>query len=121
TMGWGASGNLVSERVQRTGFDVTQNFSYDSVNRLCGAVEAESTAVVAPPCDGTVAGGNWRQTYQYDQPGNRAVNVASSIVVSNDTPQAATGAPVPFDGSNHWTIGSGTCGSATAAYDCAGN
>ncbi len=105
------NGRLQSQTIVRPGLSVTQTYGYDGVNRLSSASES---------------GNNWSQWYAYDNVGNRAVisNNAgqnSSLIVPNNTPQTASAGSVPFDSGNHWTIGTGACGSGTAAYDCAGN
>ena len=115
TMGWSAGGNLLSQRIQRPGLslDVTQNFQYDSLNRLCAAVEASTASAITAVCGTTPSGANWKQTYIYDQAGNRALTGTSTSAVSDNSPHSDNGITVPFDGSNHWLL--------AADYDLAGN
>ena len=96
-MNWNNNGTLQSQTIARPGWSASQSFGYDGVARLSSAVE----------------GGNWSQSYVYDKAGNRAVNVGSTIPLSNYTPQSPDGLSVPFDAANHWQ--------AAAGYDAAGN
>jgi hypothetical protein len=64
------NGNVSSQAIRALNtsgvtLTITQNFTYDSLNRLSTAIEA-----------GT---GTWGQTYDYDRYGNRAVRIGSSI------------------------------------------
>jgi RHS repeat-associated protein len=69
------NGNIVTQRIQSPGLDVTQNYTYDHLNRLTQAEEN--------------GGANWRQIYDIDRFGNRAVRNTSQMPYPNLTPQSA--------------------------------
>ena len=79
--GYGASasvnnGNITSQQITAPGFSVTQNYSYDQVNRLASATETAASVQT------------WQQVYGYDVYGNRWVNASSYIPTPALTPQS---------------------------------
>jgi RHS repeat-associated protein len=71
------NGNLQAQQIQAGSLNVTQNYGYDTVNRLLTASE----------------GSNWQQSYVYDAFGNRAVlaGVPPVYIPGNtQTPQVST-------------------------------
>jgi len=75
------NGNVLSQRIiaGTGGMDVTQNYSYDALNRLGSATEVRTS-------DGSQ---QWQQTYDYDRYGNRAIRNTSYIPSPSLTPQSA--------------------------------
>ena len=79
------NGNLLTQTIGG-GLGVTQTYTYDSLNRLKMATEANSSTT-------------WKQTYVYDQYGNRAMMsgsgyytpTADAFHVSTDSPSALSG------------------------------
>lgn len=59
------NGNVQSQRIVAPGLDVTQNYTYDALNRLQAAEEA--------------AGAIWKEVYKYDQFGNRNLDVGTKL------------------------------------------
>jgi YD repeat-containing protein len=75
------NGNVLSQRIRIIGsLDLTQNYTYDELNRLKTATEVTTSGSVL----------QWKQTYDYDRYGNRAVRTAESTIgISPLTPQSA--------------------------------
>jgi RHS repeat-associated protein len=73
----GNNGNLQSQTITLPGLSVTQNYTYDHLNRLTNAAET--------------GGAGWSQNYGYDHPGNRFVNTSTGLpALTLETPSAAT-------------------------------
>jgi RHS repeat-associated protein len=73
------NGNVLSQTISAPGINLTQNFTYDELNRLSTSYEKQGTSVV------------WRQNYTYDRYGNRRLDEAgttAALVGSN--PQIST-------------------------------
>ena len=70
------NGDLQSQTIALPGLSVTQNYTYDHLNRLTNATET--------------GGAGWAQCYGYDVTGNRWVSPASTgpLPLTNATPQA---------------------------------
>lgn len=74
------NGNVVSQTITapKTGggnLVLTQNYSYDALNRLASANEN--------------SGSSWSQTYDYDRYGNRAVRAGSYMPAARQTPTSS--------------------------------
>jgi RHS repeat-associated protein len=89
------NGNVLSQTVTIGATVMTQNYSYDSLNRLTGATET----------------GVWAQNYDYDRYGNRAVRSGSYVPNPVQTPMGLAAFDV---NSNRLTGG-------LYQYDTAGN
>ncbi|HEY6328827.1 MAG TPA: RHS repeat-associated core domain-containing protein, partial [Blastocatellia bacterium] len=96
------NGNLASETLaivtNSTTNTWTQNYSYDSLNRITGATEKYNSAQT------------WSRSFKYDPVGNMWVSAATGIGITPATPQAQTA----FNWKNQFA-------SSTATYDPAGN
>ena len=94
--------------------DVTQNYAYDSLNRLASANEVKTSD----------SSQQWSQTYDYDRYGNRAVGAGSYLPAPRQTPTSNSAADLPnlFNQSNNRIIAvlSGE-GATQYGYDNAGN
>ena len=93
------NGNLQSQTITAPGLNVTQNYGYDSLNRLLSAQEMNGTAQ------------NWQQTWTYDSYGNRSVDTihtTPSYVGANPQINPATNRITPRTGEHY-------------DYDAAGN
>jgi RHS repeat-associated protein len=95
------NGNLMSEIIgsPKYGFNVTQNFTYDGVNRLLTASEP----------------GGWTQNQGYDQWGNRWLAYYSGLPTPSSSVPQSQGAFPGSNGNNNRLSLSGT------AYDTAAN
>ncbi|MEK6289733.1 MAG: RHS repeat-associated core domain-containing protein [Acidobacteriota bacterium] len=90
------NGNVQTQRIVITGsLDVTQNYTYDELNRLKTANES--------------SGANWSQTYGYDRFGNRWVSASTGYALNTLTPQVQSA----FTAGNNRLVAS--------VYDTAGN
>jgi RHS repeat-associated protein len=98
--GYGAgstnNGNILSQRIVVSGapgLDVRQDYTYDELNRLKTATEVTTSGSVQ----------QWKQTYDYDRYGNRAVRTPESTIgMSVLTPQSAfAGDMSAFNASNN--------------------
>ncbi|MEW6126594.1 MAG: hypothetical protein AB1757_06100 [Acidobacteriota bacterium] len=75
------NGNVLSQRIQLTGLDVTQSYAYDGVNRLQSA-EEKTTSTQAQ---------QWKQTFTFDRFGNRNFDVANTTLLeANPTISSST-------------------------------
>jgi RHS repeat-associated protein len=68
----GNNGNVMRQTIAAPGLSLTQDYCYDSLNRLSSASEN--------------SGANWSQTYGYDRWGNRWVSASSGYTLSGLTP-----------------------------------
>jgi RHS repeat-associated protein len=68
----GNNGNVLKQTITAPGLSLTQNYCYDSLNRLSSA--SENT------------GANWSQTYGFDRYGNRWVSASTGYTLSTLTP-----------------------------------
>jgi len=95
------NGNIWREKIQSSGMSATatQEYRYDTLNRLVVAVENPSATVGAGSTCGPSTGGTWCQQFGYDVYGNRWVNTYSGIMPPANTPQSANN----FDTANHLT------------------
>ena len=84
-----------------TGFMATQNYTYDSLNRLETAQENN--------------GSSWRQNFSYDRYGNR------KLIAGTTLPATLTGANNPIINPNNNRIDSAAAGQGNILYDNAGN
>ena len=75
------NGNVTSQTITAPGLTLTQCYGYDWLNRLSTADEHTGTT-----CAGTQ---QWKQTYDCDRFGNRAVRNTSYIPSPSLTPQSA--------------------------------
>jgi uncharacterized protein RhaS with RHS repeats len=90
------NGNVQTQRIViGSSLDVTQNYTYDALNRLKTANES--------------SGANWSQTYDYDRYGNRCVIASSGYTLSLLTPVAQS----DFNTTNNRLVAS--------TYDSVGN
>ena len=70
------NGNVLSQTITvptvgtNTGFTATQNYTYDSINRLKSATE-------------TIGSQTWKQTFIYDRYGNRTFDVANTTTLGS--------------------------------------
>ena len=83
------------------GFTATQNYTYDSLNRLETAQENNGTS--------------WRQNFSYDQYGNR------KFIAGTTLPATLTGANNPIINPNNNRIDSAAAGQGNILYDNGGN
>jgi YD repeat-containing protein len=100
---WLANGNLQQETIansQNAGL-LTQNFSYDTLNRQSSATEINGNSVT-----------QWSQNYCYDAFGNRSLVAGGFTPFSGVTPQVTNCSSTPPFGNNQYT---------GAGYDSAGN
>jgi RHS repeat-associated protein len=96
------NGNILTQTITPPGLTaLTQDYTYDEVNRILTASEA--------------AGANWSRTYDYDPYGNRAVIGNTGLPVSPLMPGALT---EYVAATNRFVTGSGAFDNA---YDAAGN
>jgi RHS repeat-associated protein len=89
------NGNVLRQTIAAPGLSLTQDYCYDSLNRLASASEN--------------GGANWSQSYGYDRWGNRWVSASTGYTLSSLTP-TGSGA---FNTANNRLFASG--------YDNAGN
>jgi RHS repeat-associated protein len=100
----GNNGSILTQSVQIPGSTFTQNYTYDSQNRLLTAQET----------------GGWAQTYVYDSPGNRALLSGAQYYIPGGSwsPQVATNSASAvaaiFPG-NRWSGATYDSGAATGA------
>jgi RHS repeat-associated protein len=106
----GNNGNVMRQTIAAPGLSLTQDYCYDSLNRLASASEN--------------SGANWSQTYDYDRYGNRAVRTSSYMPTPRQTPTSNSPSDLPslFNQSNNRIIAilSGE-GTTQYSYDLAGN
>lgn len=94
----GNNGNVLKQTITATGLSLTQNYCYESLNRLSSASEN--------------SGSNWTQNYDYDRYGNRAVNPSSTLIPSPTlTPQSL----------NNFSTATNRITLSGFGYDAAGN
>jgi RHS repeat-associated protein len=72
----GNNGNVMRQTITAPGLSLTQDYCYDSLNRLSSASEN--------------SGANWSQTYGYDRWGNRWVSASTGYTLSSLTPTLST-------------------------------
>src|SRR5262245_31154967 len=106
------NGNILSQRIVISGspgLDVTQNYTYDELNRLLSVTESNSLPPNSPE--------HWHQLYDYDRWGNRAVRTGSLIPNPALTPVSNSPASLAtlFNQSNN------RIAMSNFAYDAAGN
>jgi YD repeat-containing protein len=93
------NGNVQRQLIQAPSLNLTQVFTYDSLNRLASANESGGT-------------GPWTQTYGYDRYGNRAVTGAGDYIPAPALTPTSTAA---------YTASTNRRNSAGYTYDLAGN
>ena len=99
------NGNVASQRIRSGTLNLTQSYTYDSLNRLKTAGESGG-------------GTAWSQAYSYDRYGNRAVMGPGGYLPSQAlTPQSLS----VFDTATNRLDGMNGMNTVTVAYDGAGN
>jgi len=97
--GYGAAnnGNVLTQTIGGSSLQATQTYSYDPLNRLCGAVEASGTSAPTGITCGVAAwlGSNqWLQRFDFDRWGNRWVpqthSANNALTVDLQTPTVGT-------------------------------